>query len=57
MQAAEALKLIMGIGEPLQARLLLLDVLNMQIRTVKLSKDLGCKVCAGEEGRREGGKE
>jgi adenylyltransferase/sulfurtransferase len=45
MQAAEALKLIMGIGEPLQARLLLMDVLNMQIRTVKLSKDPACKVC------------
>ena len=45
MQAAEALKLIMGIGEPLQARLLLLDVLHMQTRTVKLSKDPGCKVC------------
>jgi len=45
MQAGEALKLIMGIGEPLQARLLLMDVLNMQIRTVKLSKDPSCKVC------------
>jgi molybdopterin-synthase adenylyltransferase len=50
MQAAEALKLIMGIGEPLQARLLLLDVLNMQIRTVKLSKDAACKVCGENEG-------
>jgi adenylyltransferase/sulfurtransferase len=46
MQAAEALKLIMDIGEPLQARLLLLDVLSMQVRTVKLSKDPSCKVCA-----------
>jgi adenylyltransferase/sulfurtransferase len=45
MQAAEALKLIMGIGEPLHARLLLMDVLNMQIRTVRLSKDPGCNVC------------
>jgi len=50
MQAAEALKLIMGIGEPLQARLLLLDVLNMQIRTVKLSKDAACKGCGEDEG-------
>jgi len=46
MQAGEALKLIMGIGEPLQARLLMMDVLNMQIRTVKLSKDPSCKVCS-----------
>ena len=53
MQAGEALKLIMGIGEPLQARLLLMDVLNMQIRTVKLSKDASCKVC-GEHLKGEG---
>ncbi len=45
MQAAETLKLIMGIGEPLQGRLLLLDVLAMQTRTVKLSKDAACTVC------------
>lgn len=45
MQAAEALKLIMGIGEPLQARLLLMDLLHMQLRTVKLAKDPHCKVC------------
>jgi molybdopterin/thiamine biosynthesis adenylyltransferase len=45
MQAAETLKLIMGVGEPLQGRLLLLDVLAMQTRTVKLSKDAACKVC------------
>lgn len=45
IQAAEALKLIVGIGEPLQGRLLLLDALTMQIRTVKLSRDPACKVC------------
>ena len=45
IQAAEALKLIMGVGEPLQGRLLLLDALAMQTRTVKLSRDPACKVC------------
>jgi molybdopterin-synthase adenylyltransferase len=50
MQAAETLKVIMGVGEPLQGRLLLLDALGMQVRTVKLSKDPGCKVC-GTAGR------
>jgi molybdopterin-synthase adenylyltransferase len=45
IQAAEALKLIMGVGEPLQGRLLLLDALTMQTRTVKLSRDPACKVC------------
>ncbi len=44
-QAAEAMKLLMGIGESLQGRLLLLDVLTMQWREIKLSKDPECKVC------------
>jgi len=45
IQAAEALKLIVGVGEPLQGRLLLLDALSMQTRTVKLSRDPACGVC------------
>lgn len=44
-QAAEALKLLMGIGESLQGRLLLLDALAMEWRTIKLSKDPACIVC------------
>lgn len=45
MQAAEALKLAAGIGESLTGRLLLLDALNMEWRTVKFRKDQGCTVC------------
>ena len=45
-QAAEALKLLMGIGESLQGRLLLLDALSMEWRTIKLARDLACVVCA-----------
>ena len=45
-QAAEALKLIMNIGESLQGRLLLLDALSMQWRTIKLARDPKCEVCA-----------
>lgn len=45
MQAAEALKLIMQIGENLQGRLLLLDALSMEWRTIKLSRDPACVVC------------
>jgi molybdopterin/thiamine biosynthesis adenylyltransferase len=45
VQAAEALKLLMGVGEPLTGRLLLLDALSMQWRTVKLKRDPACKVC------------
>jgi len=44
-QAAEALKLLMGIGESLQGRLLLLDTLAMEWRTIKLGKDPACSVC------------
>jgi len=45
-QAAEALKILMGIGDSLQGRLLLLDALSMEWRTIKLSKDPACTVCA-----------
>ena len=46
MQAAEALKLLMGIGDSLQGRLLLLDALAMEWRTIKLGKDPACPVCS-----------
>jgi molybdopterin/thiamine biosynthesis adenylyltransferase len=46
MQAAEALKILMGAGEPLSGRLLLLDALNMDVRTISLKKDPACLVCA-----------
>ena len=46
-QAAEAMKLLMNIGTSLEGRLMLLDALNMEWRTIKLSKDPACKVCAG----------
>ena len=45
-QAAEAMKLLMNIGTSLEGRLMLLDALNMEWRTNKLSKDPACKVCA-----------
>ena len=46
VQAAEALKLLAGAGETLKGRLLILDALAMQWRTVKLAKDPACTVCA-----------
>jgi adenylyltransferase/sulfurtransferase len=45
MQAAEALKLISGAGEPLLGRLLLLDGLTMEWRRVRFGKDPHCAVC------------
>lgn len=44
-QAAEAMKLMLGLGESLQGRLLLLDVQAMEWRTIKLGRDPACKVC------------
>lgn len=44
-QAAEAMKLLLGLGESLQGRLLLLDVQAMEWRSIKLSRDPSCKVC------------
>lgn len=45
-QAAEALKLVAGIGTSLNGRLLLLDALSMQWTTIGLARDPGCPVCA-----------
>jgi adenylyltransferase/sulfurtransferase len=45
IQAAEALKVLAGIGETLSGRLLLIDALNMQVRTIRLKKDPACEVC------------
>jgi adenylyltransferase/sulfurtransferase len=44
-QAAEALKLLAGAGEPLCGRLLLLDALRMEWRSIRIKKDPGCNVC------------
>jgi molybdopterin/thiamine biosynthesis adenylyltransferase len=45
-QAAEAMKLLMGIGDSLQGRLLLLDAMAMEWRSIKLAKDPACSVCS-----------
>lgn len=48
MQAAEALKVMTGCGEPLVGRLLLVNALNMELRTVRYGKDSSCPVCGAE---------
>jgi sulfur-carrier protein adenylyltransferase/sulfurtransferase len=45
IQATEALKLILDIGDPLIGRLLLYDALDMSFDFVKLRKNPNCKVC------------
>ncbi|MBC7202507.1 MAG: molybdopterin-synthase adenylyltransferase MoeB [Pusillimonas sp.] len=46
MQAAEAIKLIAQMGEPLVGRLLCLDALRMQWNEIRFRKDPACLVCA-----------
>lgn len=48
-QAAEAMKLLLGLGESLQGRLLLLDVQAMEWRSIKLARDPSCKVCGHQQ--------
>jgi molybdopterin/thiamine biosynthesis adenylyltransferase len=47
-QAAEAIKLLSGVGESLCGRLLLLDALTMEWRSLRLKKDPACKVCGAQ---------
>jgi adenylyltransferase/sulfurtransferase len=49
IQATEAIKLILGIGEPLVGRLLLVDALGMQFRTMKIRRDPTCPACGTHE--------
>ena len=46
LQATEAIKLILGIGEPLIGRLLMFDALSMRFRETRLAPDPDCAVCA-----------
>jgi adenylyltransferase/sulfurtransferase len=45
VQAAEALKLLVGCGESLAGRLLLLDGLAMRWREIRVPRDAACAVC------------
>ena len=45
IQATEAIKLIIGAGEPLVGRFLIYDALRMKFRELKLRKDPNCKLC------------
>ncbi|GIZ50763.1 HesA/MoeB/ThiF family protein [Noviherbaspirillum aridicola] len=47
MQAAEALKLVAGIGQSVAGRLLLLDVRNMEWTDIRVARNASCSVCGG----------
>ena len=54
MQAAEALKLLIGISSSLAGRLLMLDGRSMQWSEIALRRDARCKMCAGNHTVRPG---
>ena len=53
MQAAEAIRLLTGIGEALTGRMLILDARSLSWQTVKFRRDAHCGVCATHAGRTE----
>ncbi len=53
IQATEAIKLILGVGQPLVGRLLLYDALQMRFRELKLRRDVECPVCGDHPTIRE----
>jgi molybdopterin/thiamine biosynthesis adenylyltransferase/rhodanese-related sulfurtransferase len=46
MQATEAIKLILGIGDPMIGRMMLYDALEMSFTTIKIRKNPNCPVCS-----------
>ena len=49
VQAAEAIKVLADMGEPLTGRMLCVDALTMQWQTLRFRKDPACEVCAGHD--------
>ena len=49
IQATETIKLVLGLGDNLIGRLLLVDTLAMQFRTVNIRKDPACPACGTHE--------
>jgi len=45
IQATEAIKVLTGIGNTLDSRVLILDAATMEWRNIKLKKDPACKIC------------
>lgn len=50
LQATEAIKVLTGVGEPLYGRLLLLDAMSMEWRSIRLKPDPECGVCGAGMG-------
>ena len=54
MQAAEALKLLVGVGPSLSGRLLMLDGRSMEWNTMRVQRAPGCCICGAERGVADG---
>jgi molybdopterin/thiamine biosynthesis adenylyltransferase len=52
VQAAEAIKLVLGLGEPLRDRLLTLQALGMRWHELRVPRDPDCPGCGPTAGRR-----
>ena len=48
IQALEVIKLIMGVGETLTGRMLLIDALTMDFREIKIRRNPDCKLCGDD---------
>ncbi len=48
LQVGEALKIILGIGEPLVGKLLFFDTLNMEFKTIQYTRSPACPVCGNK---------
>jgi len=46
LEAVEAIKLVLGVGDPMIGRMLMFDALQMRFREVRLRKDPACAVCS-----------
>lgn len=49
IQATEAIKMLLGLGEPLVGRLLTIDAMTMAFRTIEIRKDPDCPACGTHE--------
>jgi len=45
LQALQALKVVLNLGDQLIGQLMIMDALNLDFRTVKISKDKHCPIC------------
>jgi adenylyltransferase/sulfurtransferase len=45
LQALQAIKVVLNLGEQLVGKLMIIDALDLTFRNIKISKDSACKIC------------